>query len=290
MSKLAERIIHRTQFLHTAGRALRSSDLGGEELPCAERLCEDGKLVRSHGLYHLPDFDELVSVDYSFRETQNALLRKVRSKLWVLRSLPFVQDVALCNTLSFGTADRDSDIDLFIILDSSRFYTARLITSLLFHISGSRRHGDKIASRFCLSFFVSDSTLELEDVLIEDDIYFYYWFYHLVFLKGNSGVQRDLLQSNSWFEEDSFSFKNMNTVTASWFARGLEVVLGSPLFDWFEWLQQRVQMSRIKKKQLALSNPKGVVIEDKFFKFHVKDAREEFKARFYSRSQRSLLK
>ena len=38
-----------------------------------------------------------------------------------MQMLPFVRTVALCNSLSFYNAERESDIDLFIITEKKTF-------------------------------------------------------------------------------------------------------------------------------------------------------------------------
>ena len=69
---------------------------------------------------------------------------------------PFVEMVAVCNNLSYDNPTESSDIDLFIVIKKGRMWIARLIVSLILQFHGVRRHHDKIAGRFCLSFFGFD--------------------------------------------------------------------------------------------------------------------------------------
>ena len=249
------------KFLHVAGRAAFKEENEVEYLPGYEAL----RLQRDH-----------------FKTVSEALLRKVHRYRLVYNMLPFVEDVAICNSLAFGTADKDSDVDLFFILDKKRFYFARFCISVIFEIFGLRRKGKMIAGRFCLSFFVAEDKLDFSDILIENDVYFYYWFYYLTFLKGNLNVQTSLLNQNPWFKEGEFSFKNLTICKKGFVAWLIEIVFGLSIFDWLEkWLKKN-QIDRIRKKNNELGNPFGVVVKEGFLKFHVKDVRREFRDRYLS--------
>lgn len=227
--------------------------------------------------YRLDVFRECIGYNDNYNNDYNTKLWSLIDKhKFLFQSLPFVRDIAVCNSLSFGVADGESDIDLFIILDSKRFFLGRFFISIFFHLAGIRRHGRKISARFCLSFFVSDKRLDLSAVKLEFDPYLYFWFYHLIFLNGNIDVQNRLLRENTWFKEDGFKFKNKIKFKMNFLARSLEIVFGSFLFGWLEILMKKVQMRRALKKRSQLKDNFGVVVEDGFLKFHNLDIRKDF--------------
>ena len=53
------------------------------------------------------------------------LIKKSKKYVKFMQMLPFVRTVALCNSLSFYNAEKESDIDLFIITESKRLFFAR---------------------------------------------------------------------------------------------------------------------------------------------------------------------
>src|SRR3989338_10492249 len=108
-------------------------------------------------------------------ELENNLWLKVGRYVPFLRIVPFLKLVAVCNNLAFGKVKEKSDIDLFIIAKSGRLFTVRILVTGILHCLGVRRHGKKIAGRFCLSFFVDDKNLNLEPIAIDKDVYLAYW-------------------------------------------------------------------------------------------------------------------
>jgi len=126
--------------------------------------------------------------------------------------------------------------------------------------------------------------VDFKDVLIERDVYFYYWFYYLTFLKGNLAIQGRLIDDNPWFNEDDFEFENLNFISSGFFARMCEFIFGLILFDWLEILLKNWQLKRAKRKYESLGKPFGVVVKDGFLKFHVVDIRKKFKDEYFSSS------
>lgn len=236
-------------FYHIAGRSL------------------DGK--------YLPGYDSLAIQERHLTNVSRLLMDKVLNKKWLFKMLPFVKEVAVCNTVAFGTADEDSDIDLFFILDSKRFFTGRLLVSALFELFGLRRKKSKIKGRFCLSFFVSEDNLDFSEILIEKDVYFYYWFKNLIFLKGDKDVQDKLISKNNF---DVVGFKNAMGYKKSIFAVAFEKLIP----NFVENFLRSFQLKRAEVKNQSLGNPAGVIIKDGMLKFHVHDIRPEFRDAYLS--------
>ena len=57
-----------------------------------------------------------------------------------IQTVPFIKMVAVCNTLGYDNAAKDSDIDLFIIAKRGRLFIVRFYSSTVF-APGVRRHG-----------------------------------------------------------------------------------------------------------------------------------------------------
>lgn len=236
-------------FYHLCGRSIK-----GEYLPGCE-----AQAIQEKYLQGCSDF----------------WMQKVLSKKWVFKLLPFVKEVAVCNTVAFGTADETSDIDLFFILNSNRFFTGRFFISLIFEIFGLRRKASKVKGRFCLSFFVAEDQLDFSDILIENDVYFYYWFKSLIFLKGDKQIQSDLIKSNFY---DVKSFRNEMIFSTFIGVRFFEKFVP----DFVEQFLEKHQLKRAKLKNEKLGNPFGVMIKNGMLKFHVKDIRFEFRDAYLS--------
>lgn len=224
------------------------------------------------------DFLQLLGGETSYNKI---LLDKVISYQWLFNILPGVREVAICNSVSFGVADENSDIDLFFILKKNRFFIYRFVITVLFSFFSIRRHGDKIAGRFCLSFFIREDYLDLSPLLISNDVYFYFWFYHLIFLKGDKAYQTDFLLSNTWFDAPGFRFRNLDFLQSSSCVKYFERFIELKIFKIFEDFMKFMQLKRIKNKNQKLGSPAGVYFSDQVLKFHVTDIRKQFSEEFY---------
>jgi len=212
-------------------------------------------------------------------EIEKKLWRRVEMFCDVLHMVPFLRMVGVCNNLAFSRVDEKSDIDLFIIASKGRLFFVRTLDTVLFHILGVRRHGDKVAGRFCLSFFVDDCSLGLEPLSIEDDLYLAYWIYSMVVIIDN-GVSDDFFNENKWvrsyFENDVVlgSFRLVSSNIFLNFIRSLLFNIFSGKFGRFiESFLSYWQIRRSLRKRSLLADDSGIVISEHILKFHNVDRR-----------------
>lgn len=216
-------------------------------------------------------------------------MEKIEKKLWkkakryiaILRIVPFVRMVGVCNNLAFSSVDEKSDIDLFVIAKSGRMFFVRTFVTLILHILGVRRHGDKVAGRFCLSFFIDDSDLNLEKIAIENDVYLANWICSMAPLIDD-GVSDDFCKKNAWakryFEGDSsFSIRNDLVLGRSDFLKGIFGYIFSGRFgDFCEKKLAKWQMKRAKNKSLSAGEGASLIINEHMLKFHNIDRRKRY--------------
>src|SRR3989339_1162296 len=93
-----------------------------------------------------------------------------------LRFLPFVRMVAVTGTLAMKNSEKNSDIDFFVVLETGRIFTGRLLVTLLVHILGKRRYRKKIKNRVCLNYFITNGSLEIkrQDLFAANEYSFIY--------------------------------------------------------------------------------------------------------------------
>ncbi len=220
---------------------------------------------------------------------------KVKSYLPFLQLIPFIRMVAVCNNLAFSKMDRSSDIDLFIVAKTGRLFMVRTLVTLLLHVFGVRRHGKKIRGRFCLSFFVDESALNMSGLAIKNDIYLAYW---LKSMKPviDFGVSRKIIKKNSWampffFRRSDFKIdrkKVFRTSLLMAFVRGImQFFLGGKFGDYFESKLRFWQLKRAKVKANKLSQNSGVFISEHILKFHNVDRRRYYRAEWQKKYGRS---
>lgn len=218
---------------------------------------------------------------------EKTLWRKVRRYVWFLKFVPFLRMVAVCNNLAFGKLRAESDIDLFIVARAGRLFMVRFLVTVILQVLGVRRHGNKVAGRFCLSFFVDDSALDLAGIAIERDIYLAYWVRSLVPVIDD-GVYQEFLTRNLWtldyFDGDVvFSYPDeKKLIRKSWILRWIfKWLLGGWLGYFFEGRLKKWQMKRAREKAFTAGGKANLIVSDHMLKFHNIDRRRQYRNRWF---------
>ena len=247
------------------------------------------KISCQDGLYFLSGREMIISTrhdNYLFSIFKNKIVSK-----WFkyLAHVPFVRMIAVCNNFSFNNLKETSDIDLFVIASAGRLYLVRFLLTALTGLLGLRRHGQKIANRFCLSFYIDDKNLNLKDIQISpDDIYLRYWI-NTVLPVYDEGIYLDFCAENSWLD-DSLSNRypynpgirrRTNAGRLNW-KRFCERVLSGRIGDAIEAMLKRIQLAKMSQNKMSLSQESDsrVIISDHMLKFHEKDRRLEYLEKF----------
>lgn len=218
-------------------------------------------------------------------EIAEQLWKKVRRYIGILQIVPFVRMISVCNNLAFGNVDEKSDIDLFVIAKKGRLFIVRSFVTFILHIFGVRRHGDKVAGRFCLSFFVDDTYLDLSPIAINHDIYLAFWIKSMKPVIDD-GVSGKFLDANQWaaeyFERKSdFEMDLTKVFNGNWFTlssrRIFEFVFNGKFGDFVERKLRTWQQKRARDKSNDASENASLVIDDHILKFHNIDRRRKYR-------------
>lgn len=220
-------------------------------------------------------------------EIEKKLWRRAEKYVRILRMIPFLRMVAVCNNLAFGKVDEKSDIDLFIVAGRGRLFIVRLFVTFLLHVMGVRRHGKKVAGRFCLSFFVDEDGMDMRKIAIDNDIYLAFWVRTMVPLMDD-GVSGEFLKENEWVRRyfaDDFEMERNRVVGGGGI---LNKVFGWMLGGWFgdkmEGVLKKWQMKRAKKKMEVVDmEVASLIVEDHILKFHNVDRRREYRKKWFDK-------
>jgi len=203
------------------------------------------------GFYFLKGRQQLAEQRLEKNKIANCKLRKLLKVVKWLRCVPFVRMIAVTGSLGMKNTDPKSDLDLLIVLKHGRIFTGRLLVTLATHVLGQRRHGEKIANRVCLNYFVTDESLSisLKDIFSASEYSFmlpvFGWHKFQKFQKANGWIadykpdfQPDTIY-NSKFLYDTFFSRTV---------RGF----GENLLN-FSFLEQELKRRQLLKIE---SNPK----------------------------------
>lgn len=217
-------------------------------------------------------------------------LRRARRVATLLVAMPFVRVIAVCNSLAYANARDSSDIDLFVIAEKGRIWTARLLTTGLTALLRLRPIPGKTRDRICLSFYVADETTDLRSIMQEGDRHMQYWVDHMVLLAGDPVVHETFRRTNSWHRERLPNLRGavsspQRRVGASVVSRTVRsiarVLFGHPAV---ETVARRIQRIRLPETLRAMEG-KGtdVILSDTILKFHSNDRRAEYRERLGQR-------
>lgn len=210
----------------------------------------------------------------------------------LLRAVPFVRAVFLCNNVAFSTAKATSDIDVLIVAKAGRVWIARLLSTLLLSVFRLRRTKRKIHDRVCLSFYVADSHLNLANIAItEPDIYLMYWIAQLVPLYDPSQLRRTIVQENSWVAKYLGNWKDIDEFDGAVgdsgffykFKRFFEIAWAEQYGNLVEKQAKEIQLVKMRLNSQSLRDipDTRVVVNDDMLKFHENDRRAQYRDQWY---------
>lgn len=223
---------------------------------------------------------------YSYRKYSRA--KRFAS---LLARMPFVRMVCVCNTLGLNVARDESDIDLFIVARAGHVWTARFLCAGFAHVLNLRPRKGRERDTFCLSFFVSDSALDLSSLQLDGwnpDAYLASWIAWCVPLYDD-GVYDRFFQENAWIGNvlpNALPYESIprRRITLSPGMRGVKYAgeifdrcFGGVIERLVRSLQLRILPPAIRER---INTGTGVVVSDTILKFHTSDKRDEIKQKF----------
>jgi len=109
--------------------------------------------------------------------------------------------VFVCNTLSGAGLTEGSDIDVFVVVRKGRLWLARFLATLALSVWGLRRTKRKIKDKVCLSFYVTDDSLNLSKIALNNDVYLMYWIAQLIPIYDPDNLYLSVQRANQWVKQ-----------------------------------------------------------------------------------------
>ncbi len=172
----------------------------------------------------------------------------------ILSQFPFVEGLALSGSLSKNFADKDTDIDFFIIAKTNRLWIARTLMHIFYKlavVAGKRRW-------FCMNYYVDKAGMEIE----EKNIFTAMEIITLVPMQG-LGTIHEFSIKNKWTKNFFPAYKD-SSPTAAEIKKGgmrsfIEILFAGKIGDAADNWLMRLTAKRWKRKERTLNvNAKGV--------------------------------
>jgi len=207
-------------------------------------------------------------------------MRRACRVSYLLSIIPWIEGIAVCNSLGYQNAREESDIDFFIITQSSTLWLTRFVAVLFMSLLGLRPKEGATANSVCLSFFITKDKLNLETITIEDvDPYLVYWITQMTILFGRGKIWQDFWVANNWIKNylpNSFGY----IPTENWvYYQGRQ--RRAPIFitRLVNKALEKFQQNRLPENIKSLSGKEGkeVIVSSSMLKFHTNDRRQKYK-------------
>ena len=256
------------------------------------KLLLQGK-IKSHkynfsdfrGVYYLLSDNKEAFEKFKKRsEIRTTLMNRAKNISILLRFVPFIRGIYVCNSLAFDASKKGSDIDFLIVTSKKRMFICRLFVTLITQLMKIRRHGNRIEKRVCLSFYTEENNINLQKIALKNDIYLTYW---IAFLKPLSGflTYEEILKKNEWILHYLPNFQPrkahgsiivLDLISAP-FKYLIEIVLNiTYLSTLINSISGSLQKYRANRKYKKLKKGAFNIISNNMLKFHDQDRGKEF--------------
>ncbi|MBI2039732.1 hypothetical protein HYT18_01540 [Candidatus Microgenomates bacterium] len=250
-----------------------------------KKLNQESRIKNKGEYYFLHGKHRLVSKRQR-RQTQSAqYLRKAQLITIFLKAIPWIKLVGVSGGLAMDNADKNDDIDLFIITSKNRLWISRLLALGLLSLTGQRRKagdlGQKIAGKLCINTLLEEDKLEQAN----KDIYLAHEVLQMKVLWQRNGIYSKYLLDNEWVFKFLPSWVGDARGPATSSLRGVKrrsnlinkeiaTPFGLAMTDYLERLAKWFQLKVMRK-------PEGMErIEDGALYFHPQDCRPKVLAEY----------
>ena len=278
---------------------LYSKDFGSkiEYTNFVEQINNLANVENKNGFYFLAGRADLVDLRQNKVKLLEEKMKLARTGIKKIIGVPFVRAIFLCNTVAMGIPEKNSDLDVLIVVKKGRIWLTRLLATLILSLWGKRRTKNKIANKICLSFYVSDDNLNLEKIVIKNDIYLVYWLSNLIPFYDPDNLHGSLIKANQWVNKYLVNnlapfvvgprFRLINSKFGLVFKKFWEKTWGGSYGNLLEAQAKGIQQTKMKMNLASVQNIQDtrVVINDSMLKFHEGDRREEYKNKWLERCE-----
>ena len=213
---------------------------------------------------------------YNYSKEKIKIARRWSKIFTLTTGLKFI---ALSNSIGSYNIREKGDIDLFIITKRNRIWTSRFTLALIAKLFNLRPSPEDETDKLCLSFFISEANLNLQNYTKENDFYFLYWLVNLNPVYDKDNYFDKLLSENMWIKNylpNYFKIINVSSDKHSFNKISKHGLIEKCL----KKIQWRLFPQEIKDKA---NKDKEVIINDEVLKLHVLDRRDYFYQKYLER-------
>ena len=215
---------------------------------------KNGKVDCSEQGYYSRLHQPRWSVERDMGNKRAEKLLKLSSRfVRVIKRFPFVEAIAISGSLSKYYADKDADIDYFIITTTNRLWIARTLLHLYKKLTFLRGH----QHYYCMNYFIDQSALEIGDKNIYTAIELVtllpvYNQEAILKLKHQNGWFAEFLPNENLNQDERFLLPMNNGFFKSFLESFINVLWAKRLNQFFMRLTDRKWRAKWKKKSFPM--------------------------------------
>ena len=265
-------MVWRSLLAEGANMEFRLNDV----IACLAEFRRDGVLAGRYGYYMLPGHEDMAQERLYRHSLSQAKWKIVRKGLPLLSFVPFVRALAGSGSLALDNTKTSSDLDLFVVAQGGRIWTARLGMLFVTQLLGRRRKYFNFSApdMFCVNHYIADDSM-LVDADVRN-VYTAVQYTHHVPLYGREVMRSFLNKNQSWISEfvaspvvpdASHEYEYTPGLLAVFLKQFIEGFLLEPLGQYVEDFARYVQLKVIASHD-ARSRRGRVVCNDAELAFH----------------------
>lgn len=239
-------------------------------------LSEESKIKNIHSFWCLVGRENIIEDRFKYFNYFKYKIKKAKIFTKIISFLPSVYGVFIGNIIGDHNLRKGSDIDFFIITSNNKIWLTRFFCTLLAKSLGLRPNKKTKENKICLSFYISESNLNLEPYLYnEEDRYFIYWLAGLEPIFFREDILIKFWSNNIWLKKYLPNFFVIDNYTEKK-EKNKNIKMGT-LEKMFKKIQLKIMPIRLKEQSLS---GLGVVLEHNIIKLILDDKRPDFIEKF----------
>ncbi|MGZ5133577.1 MAG: nucleotidyltransferase domain-containing protein [Flavitalea sp.] len=224
-----------------------------EVIVALQQLCTGKKIFKHEDFFVLRNDPTLVCQRKEDNYRAKQLLKTAYKISSFLFQFPYVRAIGISGSLSKNVADKNADIDFFVITKSNRLWVARTLMHLFKKLTFlvGRQHW------FCMNYYIDEQALQISD----KNIYTAIEVITLVPVCGN-GALKSFFDANDWtdayFPNYHFSTDSLQKAKHSFLKRSIESLFNNSFGEWLDnYLMKLTTRRWIEKEDAGKLNIKG---------------------------------
>jgi hypothetical protein len=219
-------------------------------------------ISQADGYYFIKDRRKIVALRKKRQKESAVKKNSIVSIVRFLSWLPTIQLIGLSGAVAVNNAEKNDDIDLFIITKKNTLWMTRFLVTALLSIIGIRRkrNDKKSKNKICLNMFMDESKLTFEKN--RKDLFTAHEIVQVVLLFERNNIYVRFISANSWVKK--FMFNSINIKRKK---KKSPNILISQYLNYFEFFCKKIQLFYMKNHRTK------ELISDTILAFHPIDYR-----------------